>query len=83
MVIDSSTGEVQVARVFDTYKSSVEFDKFIEGDLTEGFIVIAACKDECTKNLSDKGRLWFANMGSKEIWKLEYRCGFAFIGISK
>lgn len=21
-------------------------------------------------------------MGSKEIWNLEYRCGFAFIGIT-
>ena len=28
-------------------------------------IVMAACKDECTKNLYDDGKWWFAKMGSK------------------
>ncbi len=43
---------------------------------------MAACKDECISKMSDQGKLWFANMGSKEIWKLKFREGFAFIGIS-
>lgn len=43
-----------VSRVFDTYKSSEELEKFIDRkkNLAEGSIVIAACKDECTSNLS-------------------------------
>lgn len=40
---------------------------------------MAACKDECSAKLSDFGKRWFKNMGSKEIEKLEYRQGFAFI----
>lgn len=33
-------------------------------------------------NLSDAAKQWFADLGSSEIWKLEYRCGFTFIGTS-
>ena len=50
--------------------------------MPEGFIVIAACKDEFTTNLSQIARGWLEGMGSKETSKLEYRCGYVFIGIS-
>ena len=45
-------------------------------------IIVAACKDECVNHLSNKCKLWFTAMGSKEIWKLKYRRGFVFIGTS-
>lgn len=81
VVINSSNGDFEVAKVFDTYKTSEELDQFIHGAAAEGDIVIAACKDDCVTNLSEKGKQWFADMGSTEIWDLGYRCGFAFIGI--
>ena len=34
-----------------------------------------------TLALSDMAKKWFKDLGSVEIEKLEYRCGFAFIGI--
>ena len=82
VIINSSSGKVESAQVFDTYKSSEQFDAFIDIGIPEGHIVIAACKDECATNLSDKAREWFANLGSKLIWGLEPREGFAFLGIS-
>ena len=68
--------------MFDTYKSSVLFDKFIKRTIPEGYIVIAACKDDCVTELSEEGKKWFEDMGSKLIRDLTYRCGFAFIGTS-
>ena len=44
--------------------------------------MVAACKDECTQNLSGEVLQWFDDMGSSEIWDLTYRAGFAFVGIS-
>ena len=41
----------------------------------------AACKDDCTTKLSKRGISWFETLGSKELKNLEYRCGFAFIGV--
>ena len=73
---------VEAAKVFDTYKTSDAFDEFISKALPEGRIIAAACKDECVSKLSQKGKQWFANMGSKEIWNLGYREAFSFTGIS-
>ena len=47
--------------------------------MSEAHIIIAACKDECTRNLSEKAKLWFCNFGGSEIQNLKYREGFAFI----
>ena len=58
------------------------FDEFIATDLAEGLIIVAACKDDCISNLSELGKQFFAKLGSLEIYKLGYRCGFAFIGLS-
>ena len=38
--------------------------------IPEGHIVVATCRDEVSKNLSDKGRNWFEKLGSKEIHNL-------------
>ena len=43
---------VQGARVFDTYQTSVALEGFIKKDIPHGFIIVAACKDECVTNLS-------------------------------
>ena len=37
--------------------------------------------DECASKLSDAGKEWFRNLGSREINKLKYRQSWAFIGI--
>ena len=42
--------------------------------------MVAACEDDCTRALSDKAKDWFKCMGSKEIEKVDFRCGYAFIG---
>ena len=54
----------------------------IDNGIPEGYIVIAACKDECVTKMSIKTKLWFGSMGSSLIWELGYREGFTFIGIS-
>ena len=83
MVLNPASGKVESAIVFDTYKGSEAFDSFIAQDMTaENKIIVAACKDECVTQLSDRAKQWFADMGSSEIWNLGYREGFSFIGIT-
>ena len=55
---------------------------FIDLGVPPGNIILAACKDDCVTNLSQKAKLWFQSLGSKEINKLKYRQGFSFIGVS-
>ena len=71
-----------MAKIFDTYKSSVELEKFIDKVIPDGHIIAVACKDDCFTNLSDKCKQWFSDLGSNAIWDLKYRDAFAFIGIS-
>ena len=82
VVVNPKTGKIEVSRVFDTHKSSSEFEEFISTRVPTDHIVIAACKGECVKGLSDKAKEWFYNMGSQEIFRLCYRQGFVFIGKS-
>ena len=50
--------------------------------MANGYIIVAACKDECTQNLSSRIMDFFSiAMGSKEIHTLRYQSGFAFIGV--
>jgi len=56
VIIDKNNGKVVKARVFDTYSSSDDFEKFILNDVPLDSIVIAACKDDCSKSLSEKGK---------------------------
>ena len=48
VIVNPLTGKVVLAKVFDTYISSEEFERFAKDKIDFGFIVIAACKDECT-----------------------------------
>ena len=82
IIMDSADGSISLCLVFDTYKSSDEFEDWIsKNNVNEGMIVIAACKDDCTTNMSLKVIKWFKDMGSQEITKIRYRQGFAFIGV--
>ena len=76
--------DIILSAVFDTYKSSEVLDQVIkesiEKGVPDGYIIIAACKDDCTTNLSDYAKNWFSSMGSTLIHNLEYRQSFAFIG---
>ena len=65
VIIDPTDGSVEYTKVFDTYKSSSRFDKFTKRKLPKGYIVVAACKDECSTKLSEKIFTWFERMGSK------------------
>ena len=54
VVVNPDSGEVEQAKIFDTFKTSEKFDAFIKNsdNVPYGHIIVAACKDECTKNLS-------------------------------
>ena len=47
VVINSLSGVIMWALVFDTYESSIELDDFIKNDLPNGLIIVVACKDDC------------------------------------
>jgi len=82
VVFNPKSGSVETAKAFDTYKSSAALENFIGQHIPEGFIIAAACMDDCVSNLSKNAKQWFANMGSKEIWNVGYRQGFTFIGVA-
>ena len=69
-----------MGEIYDTYKSAEEFNCFVYNGCPEGFIIIAACQDDCVTQLSSFAKAWFQAMGSKEIANLEFRQGWAFIG---
>ena len=59
IIINRYNGKVESANVFDTYKNGNFFDAFIQTPVPKGSIVVAACKDECSTNLSDSAKQWF------------------------
>lgn len=73
VVINPFTAGIEVAKVFDTHETSEELEEFIAEGIPEGYIVAAACDDDCVTELSTKGQLWFDSMGSRLIWTLGYR----------
>lgn len=73
---------MESAEVFDTVASSHELEAFIDRHKGKtGQIVIAACKHSCVDHLSEKVKHWFYVMGSRVIYNLKTRQGFAFIGV--
>ena len=67
-VINPHDGSVVRAQAFDTYKTSTAFETFISsGGVPDGFVVAAACKDDCMTRLSNVCRRWFNAMGSVEV----------------
>lgn len=83
VIIDPKTGKVVSAQIYDTYATSQQLDQFITSEyIPPGHVIAAACSDDMAHNLSDLAKHWFEMMGSREIRRLEYRCAFAFIGLS-
>lgn len=79
--MNPENGKIEISQIFDTYTSSSKFENFIENQtIPKGHIIMAACKDDCMKKLSMKAKQWFRALGSSEIFRLKYRCSFAFIG---
>lgn len=72
VIINPKTGKIHGTYVFDTYLSSKHLDNFIKGNnVPYGFIVVAACQDDFSKNMSIDGIMWFKdNLGSAEIEKI-------------
>ena len=73
-VINNQNGHIETNQVFDTYDSSDKLDAFIDQkEIPEGHIIIAACKDDMCKKLSDKAMMWFKGIGMYMIHTLGYR----------
>lgn len=56
IVVNPDNGKVEMATAFDTYKTSYVFDAFIAKAMPDGYIVIAACKDDCVTKLSETAK---------------------------
>ena len=69
VLINPESGQNICQGIFDTYKSSDQFEAFLreQPPIPAGTIVIAACKDDCVTNLSEIGKKWFSSMGSNYI----------------
>ena len=59
VIINSLSRKIELAQVFDTYKSSKKLDEFLKIAIPKTFIIVAACKDECSTRLSLKVKRWF------------------------
>ena len=70
LIICPISRKIKVQKCFDTYTSSEDLEKLIDNEILDGDFVIAACKDECARNLSHKVKAYFSEMGSTEIWNL-------------
>ena len=79
--INPEDGHVEWALAFDTYKGMDHMDAFLGETIDKksglyiknGWVIAAACKDECTKSLHTRAKIWFTCMGSAEIQSLTYR----------
>lgn len=55
VLLNGKTGKMETIECFDTSDKKMEceeLDAFIESEIPNGFIVIAACKDDCVSGLS-------------------------------
>ena len=51
-LINPYNGYLKSCYIFDTFGSSDEFEEFIDNYVPTGFIVLAACKDDCVTSMS-------------------------------
>ena len=47
------------SEIFDTHVGSEKMEVFIDSNIPQGWIVAAACKNDCVKGMSQKVRQWF------------------------
>ena len=65
VVIDPFDGKVKFAKVFDTYKDSMDLEYFITSEhIPRDFIIVAASEDDASTELMDNCKDWFKDMGS-------------------
>jgi len=80
IVLDNITGKVLSKGAYDTYGRGdgrmIRDFKRIPKDAA----ILVAVKDEGSRKLSGTGRNLFKAMGSREIARLKYRHGWAFVG---
>jgi len=83
VVADPFTHKVLHAKSYDTFASAKASAAFLADakDFPEGAIVLAAVKDEASKNLSGKAKAFFSKLGSQHVNALAYRNSWAFIGV--
>lgn len=81
VVIDPQSGDVTLARTFDTFERSGPMEAELV-KIPAGHIIAVGIKDEGTRKLSGKVKQFFKDMGSKEIDQIKYRYSWAFIGIN-
>ena len=81
-VIDEDNFDVLTAKVFDTYSSTKNSEKFANliKSLPLGRIVVVAVKDEATGHLTSAAKDACASIGSKRVYDLSYRSSWAIIG---
>lgn len=79
-IVNPRTGKVKKKRIFDTFENSDGIEKWFS-TVVQDYIVVCACRDECTKRFLWEGRKWFCQMGSKDVKNIIYKGGWAFIGL--
>lgn len=52
VAIDPADASVRFAQVFDTWLTSEELEAFISRNILSGYIICAACQDDCSRKLS-------------------------------
>ena len=63
VLINKESYQVEIAKAFDTNKTSKMFELIIQG-IPDGYIIAAAGKDDSVTHLSSAAKQWFVNMGS-------------------
>lgn len=53
VVINPINYKVIMSKVFDTYITSNELNRFAAINIPEGYIIAAGCKDDCLSKLSN------------------------------
>ena len=83
VMINPDNCKVVFAEVFDTYKSSKEFEWWKNDvDVPDGTIIAGACSDDCVKCMTDAVKYFFRFLGSKIIFNIEYQQSYAFIAVA-
>ena len=56
VIINPFNGNIESSQAYDTYETSVGFDQFITKTIPEGYIVVAASKDDCVTKMSQNAK---------------------------
>ena len=56
VIINPLNGAVELSQVFDTYKGDHKLPSVSTRYIPPGYIIVAACKDDCVTQLSEKDK---------------------------